>query len=85
MIPSYKDVEGFTKPTNLKQIKKEEIKGGDDSEQAGDPEIEKYPTKFEYDKYFGRKVIVDEMIESGRASALQPVSIMLIYGLEILS
>jgi hypothetical protein len=27
MVPSYKDVEGFTKPTNLKQIKKEEIKG----------------------------------------------------------
>jgi hypothetical protein len=32
MMPSYKDVEGFTKPTNLKQIKKEEIKGSDDSE-----------------------------------------------------
>ena len=78
MVPSYKDVEGFTKPTNLKQIKKEEIKGAanvsQDSGQVVDPEIEKYPTKFDYQKYFGRKIIVDEMIESGRASALHPVS-----------
>jgi hypothetical protein len=28
---------------------------------------------------------VDEMIESGRGSALHPVSILVIYGLEILS
>jgi hypothetical protein len=34
MVPSYKDVEGFTKPTNLKQIKKEEVKG------AGVPDSE---------------------------------------------
>jgi hypothetical protein len=27
MMPTYRDVEGFTKPTNLKQIKKEEVKG----------------------------------------------------------
>jgi hypothetical protein len=45
MVPGYRDVEGFTKPTNLKQIKKEEVKGV--SEERGDPEIEKYPTKFE--------------------------------------
>jgi hypothetical protein len=32
MVPTYRDVEGFTKPTNLKQIKKEEVKGVPDSE-----------------------------------------------------
>lgn len=44
-----------------------------DSEQI-DPEIEKYPTKFEYDTYFSKKIIVDDMIENGKASALHPVS-----------
>lgn len=76
MVPAYKDVEGFTKPTNLKQIKREEVKGSYEAQESEqiDPEIMKYPTKFDYDNYFGRKIIVDDMIVYGRGSAIHPVS-----------
>lgn len=76
MDRSYRDVEGFTKPTNLKQIKKEEVKG--EEVEAADPEIEKYPMKLDYETYFGKKVIVDEMIESGKGSAIHPVRNLLL-------
>ncbi len=53
----------YTKPTNLKKIKKnvEEVKGGaaDDTSEEEDPELAGYKSEFKSEEQFNRQALVD--------------------------
>jgi actin-related protein len=68
----------YTKPTNLKRIKKnvEEVKGGaaDDTSEEEDPELAGYKTEFKAEEQFNRQALVDQFITNNNAPQIHPVS-----------
>ena len=80
----------YTKPTNLKRIKKnvEEVKGGaaDDTSEEEDPELAGYKTEFKAEEQFNRQALVDQFITNNNAPQIHPVShyILKLFSIEIL-
>jgi len=68
----------YTKPTNLKRIKKnvEEVKGGaaDDTSEEEDPELAGYKSEFKAEEQFNRQALVDQFISNNNAPQIHPVS-----------
>jgi actin-related protein len=68
----------YTKPTNLKRIKKnvEEVKGGaaEDTSEEEDPELAGYKSEFKAEEQFNRQALVDQFITNNNASQIHPVS-----------
>ena len=69
----------YTKPTNLKRIKKnvEEVKGGaaDDTSEEEDPELAGYKTEFKAEVEFSRQALVDYHITNNNATQIHAVSL----------
>lgn len=69
----------YTKPTNLKKIKKtnEEVKGGeDDTSEEEDEELRRYTSNFKAEEEFNRQVLCDSFISSNQATSIHPVIII---------
>ena len=69
----------YTKPTNLKKIKKgnaEESKLGaeGDTSEEEDEELRKFSSCFKSEDEFNRNILVDSFITSNNAASIHPVS-----------
>jgi len=75
----------YTKPTNLKKIKKnEEVIGGDDTSEEEDEELRKYDSKFKQEEEFNRTLLVENFVANQNAQSIHPVRYFIIMILEIL-
>jgi hypothetical protein len=68
----------YTKPSNLKKIKKnEEVKGGagagEDTSEEEDEELRRYSSAFKSEEEFNRAVLVDNYLSNNNASVIHPV------------
>ena len=63
----------FSKPSNMKKIKKEDVKG--DSSSDEDEEMKKIPSKFNSKLLFNNFTLIYDLFEQNNSTAIHPVRI----------